>query len=411
MSLDQRTPSTSAHNAIGHQHPRLARQAEPASHSTPDFYVHHWDHDAARGRAAQGVLNARMFAVYVSLLALATTFAVLALYQGERRSDAVRDAMLSERRNTALAQRVETLESMNQGLVEMVAQLYPGDAADLFARLDALEDRAPLNIDAGVKRSPNPALNKIASMPVLPTRHAGLQDEDERPLTRFEPASGEPTSGEPANVEATNDEPANDAPVSGGEPAAVQTEQAAPEQTAAEQAVPQQAARERLASLEFMEQPAPEQTASMDVASAPAAAIEPAQAAPAQDAPRAVSEQPQASANQTNPDQANPGPANPGIVLRATEETWIQILDGNGAALFTKLMKADDVHAVAPEAAMLITGNPTGLAISVDGVAAPALNEKGPRRREIALDAQRLMAGTAELPRKHRVNAEAKAAQ
>ena len=85
------------------------------------------------------------------------------------------------------------------------------------------------------------------------------------------------------------------------------------------------------------------------------------------------------------------------IAIAAKQESWIQIVDAKGAPIFTKLMKPGDQHMLTPGVgATLITGNPTGLALSVDGVTAPAFSDKGPTRRQIALDPQRLLDGTAE---------------
>lgn len=85
------------------------------------------------------------------------------------------------------------------------------------------------------------------------------------------------------------------------------------------------------------------------------------------------------------------------IAIAAKQESWIQIVDANGAPIFTRLMKPGDQHMVTPGAGTtLITGNPAGLALSVDGVTAPSFQEKGPTRRQIMLDPQRLLDGTAE---------------
>ena len=85
------------------------------------------------------------------------------------------------------------------------------------------------------------------------------------------------------------------------------------------------------------------------------------------------------------------------IAIAAKQESWIQIAHAHGAPIFTRLMKPGDQHLVTPGAGTtLITGNPTGLALSVDGVTAPSFAEKGPTRRQIMLDPQRLLDGTAE---------------
>jgi len=118
---------------------------------------------------------------------------------------------------------------------------------------------------------------------------------------------------------------------------------------------------------------------------------------PGQTAPELAVEVPVRGARAPVSSPAEAGDAGAEIAITAKTESWVQIVDGEGKPTFTKLMKGGDTHTLAASpGAMLVTGNPTGLELFVDGVPAPAFNAKGPTRREIALDPERLLAGKAE---------------
>jgi cytoskeleton protein RodZ len=84
------------------------------------------------------------------------------------------------------------------------------------------------------------------------------------------------------------------------------------------------------------------------------------------------------------------------IVMRAVADSWVQVRDADRSTLFTRLLKAGDTYRVPerPGASMLI-GNAGGLEIMVDGKAAPPVGPMGAVRRDVALDPEALMAGTA----------------
>ena len=84
------------------------------------------------------------------------------------------------------------------------------------------------------------------------------------------------------------------------------------------------------------------------------------------------------------------------IVLSATADSWIQIRDANRSVLVTRLLKAGESYAVPDRLGLAMrTGNAGGLAIIVDGNPAPPIGPMGGVRRNVALDPQALMAGTA----------------
>ncbi len=92
------------------------------------------------------------------------------------------------------------------------------------------------------------------------------------------------------------------------------------------------------------------------------------------------------------------GPAR--IVVRAKLDSWIQVRDDAGnQVLFTRQMKAGDTYDVPNRSGLkLLTGNAGALEILVDGEATPSLGPVGTVRRDIALNAELLRAGTAARP-------------
>jgi len=87
------------------------------------------------------------------------------------------------------------------------------------------------------------------------------------------------------------------------------------------------------------------------------------------------------------------------IVVRARLDSWIQIRDGAARRLLvTRLLRAGDTYEVPDQPSLtLLTGNAGALDILVDGEPVPAIGDIGAVRRDVALDAERLKAGTAVL--------------
>ena len=82
--------------------------------------------------------------------------------------------------------------------------------------------------------------------------------------------------------------------------------------------------------------------------------------------------------------------------MRATADSWVQVRDADQSPLFTRLLKAGDIYRVPDRAgASMRVGNAGGLEITVDGKTTPPLGPTGAVRRDVALDPEALMAGTA----------------
>ena len=84
------------------------------------------------------------------------------------------------------------------------------------------------------------------------------------------------------------------------------------------------------------------------------------------------------------------------IVLRALQDSWVQVRDRQDALLLTRVLRSGDTYYVPNQDGLtLLTGNAGGIAIEVDGVAVAPLGPVGAVRRQIALDPVRLLDGTA----------------
>ena len=88
--------------------------------------------------------------------------------------------------------------------------------------------------------------------------------------------------------------------------------------------------------------------------------------------------------------------ANARIVIRANADSWVQVRDGQGQLVLTRMLRAGDSYRVPNQPGLtLLTGNAGALEIFVDGRKAPPIGPGGAIRRDVALDADRLLAGTA----------------
>ena len=75
------------------------------------------------------------------------------------------------------------------------------------------------------------------------------------------------------------------------------------------------------------------------------------------------------------------------IVITATDSAWVEVRNGKGKTLISRILKAGDSYLVPDEAGLKMdTGNAGALTLSVDGGSAFPLGEKGDVRRGVALD-------------------------
>ena len=74
------------------------------------------------------------------------------------------------------------------------------------------------------------------------------------------------------------------------------------------------------------------------------------------------------------------------VLLRATEDCWIQIKDQGGSDVFTRLLKAGEVYRVPNRDDLLLRmGNAGGLQVIVDGTTMPLLGGPGEVMRNVSL--------------------------
>lgn len=84
------------------------------------------------------------------------------------------------------------------------------------------------------------------------------------------------------------------------------------------------------------------------------------------------------------------------ISIRATADSWVQVREGTANIVFMRVMRAGDSYNVPNRPGLfLYTGSAGALEIRVDGKDTPAIGRVGMVRREVALDPDRLVAGTA----------------
>lgn len=131
----------------------------------------------------------------------------------------------------------------------------------------------------------------------------------------------------------------------------------------------------------------------------PAPAKAAAPSAPTERAVEATSSRgPEAAAEPTEPPPSRillgNSPDAVRIVIRATADTYVAVRTADNEPLFSQLLRPGDSHVVRSGADLLLeTGNAGGLQITVGGKRVPSLGPTGQIRRNIPLDAERLLSG------------------
>ncbi len=97
----------------------------------------------------------------------------------------------------------------------------------------------------------------------------------------------------------------------------------------------------------------------------------------------------------TDPSVAGTGGAyvGPRVVLRATQDSWVQVRNASNASIFTRVLRAGDTYEVPDQPGLtLLTGNAGGLTVLVDGQEVPKLGRSGQVRRNVSLNPDSLKA-------------------
>ena len=84
------------------------------------------------------------------------------------------------------------------------------------------------------------------------------------------------------------------------------------------------------------------------------------------------------------------------VVVTAVDDSWVQVMGPDNELLLTRILRAGDSYRVPDRPGLLmVTGNAGGLEVRVDDAVAPSLGPLGVVMRNIALDPDRLLSGTA----------------
>lgn len=124
-------------------------------------------------------------------------------------------------------------------------------------------------------------------------------------------------------------------------------------------------------------------------------AADPASTEPEQETAAAAPPQPPA-VTAPPPVRTYGAPGESRIQLRATQDSWIQVRDGNGDLLITRVLRPGEVYRVPDQPGLrLVTGNAGGLVVTVDGAEAPSMGATGQVLRGVVLEGPRLLNGSA----------------
>jgi cytoskeleton protein RodZ len=83
------------------------------------------------------------------------------------------------------------------------------------------------------------------------------------------------------------------------------------------------------------------------------------------------------------------------VEIKAVADCWIQVRAADQSIVFSRVLKAGETYQVPRPGLILRTGNAGALTITVDGKAAPAIGAVGTLRRNVTLEPEALLAGTA----------------
>ena len=84
------------------------------------------------------------------------------------------------------------------------------------------------------------------------------------------------------------------------------------------------------------------------------------------------------------------------VVITAVDDSWVQVQGPDNELLLTRILHPGDTYRVPDRPGLvMVTGNAGGLQVQVDDAPAPSLGPLGVVIRNIALDPDRLLAGTA----------------
>jgi cytoskeleton protein RodZ len=289
--------------------------------------------------------------------------------------------------------------SKEDGQVADLVPSVPARLQDLLAEEQAGVNVAPTEPMSDAETgSAETALPDLSAAEVEPGAEVG-------PATELEPGgevtSSEPDAVEPATLATTPFETApieSDAVPAGSNGAEPETAGGATASADPTQPVETTAPSESSDDIPVAA-PAPEAGPAQQAAAPPALETPPATIATAPE-PQAIPAAPSTgeTAVSSGPLEAQVyGRGNVGtrIILRATQDSWVQVRDRNEDLLFTRVLRAGDSYQVPNQSGLtLLTGNAGGLEVEVDGTALGALGPVGTVRRNVALEPAGLLDGS-----------------
>ena len=210
-------------------------------------------------------------------------------------------------------------------------------------------------------------------------------------------AQAEAPKASPRDAEAATVAPASPAPAASA-PGAAPTAAAKPDAPAAPAPTTTAAAPAPTAEPAASPTAAASPSAAAPAVSAPSTEPAPQVAAlPANPAPSPAASTPAAETKPAaSPKQFGEADGSARVIMKATADSWVQVRDRAGTILFSRILRPGDTYAVPNRPGLILyTGSAGALDIMVDGKKAPSIGRVGFTERNVTLDPERLLAGTA----------------
>jgi cytoskeleton protein RodZ len=84
------------------------------------------------------------------------------------------------------------------------------------------------------------------------------------------------------------------------------------------------------------------------------------------------------------------------VTIKAAADCWIQVRAPDQSIVFSRVLRSGETYQVPTKTGLVLrTGNAGALEIAVDGKPAPSIGGLGTLRRNVALDPEALLGGTA----------------
>jgi cytoskeleton protein RodZ len=292
---------------------------------------------------------------------------------------------------------VDIIPAVPESLKEMANSTIgadpESDTAGEISASSATAAEAPVQPELEtLLETPESAAQSLADATAAATALAAIGD-DAAQIATADATSDDAATGTAAPTETTADAAA-DTEITVPDVAA---ETAAAETAAAETAAAETAAVEPVAETATAAASEPAATEAPATEAPAAAAIETAELEPlAATQVAAIPEAPRVPESVSAGVGYNASLTGSRIVIVARMESWVEVQNADGEAIWGRVLRAGDRYLVPDEPGMTMTvGNAGGIDVFVDGDKAPSLGTVGIGRRGVMLDPDRLASGTA----------------